>query len=163
MLACLLAGRLVTLGGLRWLRARADLIEAFVERPALQIENLVQLALDVVEDRGEIEAVERLAALLTQALQQVAQPVRSVTVGRTHTALHHAAQRLLQVTEVEQVVGETLQDVVRVEFDDVLRAVPLAVAEPIGHGGCLPSALPAERAGSEIRRGRTRRARSCPC
>ena len=115
------------------LGARADFVQPIAERALLEIQDLVQLALDVLEDRRQIEAVERVAALLTQLLQQIAQAVRPLPIRRAHAALQHAAQRLLQVAEIHQIVGQRLQHLVGVELGDVLRPIPLAVTEAVGH------------------------------
>ena len=89
--------------------------------------------LEIFEDGAEVELVERLPALLAQLLQQVTQPLRALRAGVAHAALQHVAQGVLQVAEVHQVVGEALEDVVRVEFGDLLRAVPFAV--PVAQHG----------------------------
>ena len=112
-------------GWLLRLRAGADFVQAIVERVPLHIQDLVELSLNVVKDRGEVEAFELLPPLLTQSLQQVAHAVGAVAVGCADAALHHVAQRLLQIAEREQVVGERLQDIVGVERRNVLRAIPL--------------------------------------
>ena len=115
----------------------ADFVEAVVEGVSLHVEDFVELALDVVEDGGEVEAFELLASLLAESLEQVAHAVGAFTVGSADAALHHVAQRLLEVAEGEQVVGEGLEDVVGVEGGDVLRAIPLRVSESGGHGHIL--------------------------
>ena len=100
-----------------------------VERVALDVEDLFELVLDVLKDGAEIEAVELLAPLLAELLEQVAQPVHAVAVRRAHAALHQVAQRVLQVTEVHQVVGQTLEHVVGVERRNLLSPIPLGVAK----------------------------------
>ena len=75
-----------------------------------------------------------LAALLAQLLQQVAQALGAVAHGVAHAALQQVAQGVLQVAEVHQVVGQGVEDIVRVERRDFLRAVPLRVAISNDHG-----------------------------
>ena len=85
----LLAGWLLRLG------SRTDFVQPIIQRVPLHIQDFFELALDVVEDRGQVEAFELLATLLPQSLQQVAHAVGAVAVGRANPALHHVAQRLL--------------------------------------------------------------------
>ena len=161
----LLARLRLFLAGFGRLRARADFVQPIAERALLKIKDFIQLALDVLENRRQIEAIERVAALLAQLLQQIAQAVGTLAVGRAHAALQHAAQRLLEIAEVHQVVGQRLQYIVGVELGDVLRSIPLAVAEAVGHRRL--SLLLRRRSfgtpAAQFRRGRRRRARSYPC
>ena len=131
-------------------RARADFVQPIIQRVALQVEDFVELALDVVEDRGEVEAFELLASLLAQTLEQVAHAVGAIAVGRADAALHHVAQGLLQIAEGEQIVGERLQDVVGVEGGNVLRAIPLRVSESGGHGHFLRTVWESLRSGTPL-------------
>ena len=103
-------------------------VEALVQGVALLLEDLLEALLDVLEGGREVEPVEGLAALLAQLLQQVAQALRAVAHGVAHAALQQVAQGVLQVTEVHQVIGEGIEDIVRIEGRDFLRAVPLGVA-----------------------------------
>ena len=145
------------------LRARADFVQPIIQRVPLQIENLVQLALDVVEDRRQVEPLQLLTPLLAQTLKQIAQTIRPISVGRANAALHHVAQRLLQVAERKQIVRQRLQHIVRVQRRDILRAVPLRVSESGGHGSDPYPLLSEWRVGLQSRRGRRCCCRPRPC
>ncbi len=60
-------------------------------------------------------------------------PLRSLEPG-----LHHPPQGGVEVAVVQQVVGDLREDLVGVELEADLRAVPPGVAEPSGHGRTLP-------------------------
>jgi hypothetical protein len=51
------------------------LLKAAVQRPLLQRQDLLQPLFDVLEHGVEIEAVQRLAALLPELLEEVPQPL----------------------------------------------------------------------------------------
>ena len=93
--------RHLLVGRRRRLRPRTDLVQPVVQRVSFKIEDLVELPLDVVEDRGQVEALKLLPALLPKPLKQIAHAVGAITVGHTDTALHHVAQRLLEISEGE--------------------------------------------------------------
>src|SRR3989304_6286228 len=68
------------------------LLEAAVQRAPLQREDLVQPLLDVLEHGAQVVAVQRLAALLAELLQQIAQPLHTLAQGIGPAALEQVAQ-----------------------------------------------------------------------
>ena len=118
------------------------------------VQDLFEPLLDVLEDGGEVVAVERLAALLAQLLEQVAQALHAVAEGIAHAALQQVAQRVLQVAEVHQVVGQRVEDIVGVERRDLLRAVPFGVAEAEVHGDIIWDTSPQKDTEGQGRRRR---------
>ena len=138
-----LAARAVRLvGGLRRrLGGAAGLGEPLVQRALFEVQDLAQLLLDLLHRAAEVELIEALAALLPQLVEQVAQSGRARSVRPAHPALHQVAQRVLQVAEVHQVVGEGLEDVTRLELGDLLAAVPCGVARKLRHGPAFRSSL----------------------
>src|SRR3990170_853836 len=109
-------------------------MEAAVQRTPLQREDLVQPLLDVLEYGVQVVAVQRLAALLAELLEEVAQPLHALPQRVAQAALEQVAQRVLEVAEVHEIVREPGEDVVRVKRPDLLRAVPFGVAEAERHG-----------------------------
>ena len=135
-----LAGRLNRLfEGLKRALAALELTVCFVETPvdgfSLEGHDLVELLLDVVEDGGEVVAVELLAALLAELLEEVAETFETLAEGVAHAALEEVAEGVLEVAEVQEVIGEAGEDVIGVEGRDILRAVPFGVAEAVDHAG----------------------------
>ena len=108
----------VTLGGTSVL----DLGE--IDGMALLVDDVGELTGDLVVDAAEVEALEPVAAGCTQALQQLAQPGDLFAVGRSQTVVHQPAQRGVDVTVLDQVVGDRGEDVVGVQLEATLRAVP---------------------------------------
>ena len=109
------------------------LVETAVEGVALEVHDLFQALLDVLEDGAEVVAVELLAALLAQLLEEVAQALHALAEGVAHAALEEVAEGVLEVAEVEEVVGQAGEDVVGVKRRDLLGAVPFGVAEAEVH------------------------------
>jgi hypothetical protein len=103
-------------------------VEPSVERVLLHVHDLVELALQVIEDGREVEPVELLPPLLPELLQEIPQTLHAVAHGVAHAALEEVAKGVLEVTEVHQVVGEVIEDVVRFEGWDFLGAVPHRIA-----------------------------------
>ncbi len=71
-----------------------------------------------------------LATTAAEVVEHLAQPFELLAVAVLEPRLHHAAERRVQVAVVEQIVGDLLEDVVRVQFEAGLRAVPAGVPEP---------------------------------
>src|SRR5206468_3716176 len=127
-----------------------ELTVCFVQTPvdgfSLEGHDLVELLLDVVEDGGEVVAVELLAALLAELLEEVAETFETLAEGVAHAALEEVAEGVLEVAEVQEVIGKTGEDIVGVEGRDILRAVPFGVAEAVGHAAIIrPHPGPAAR------------------
>src|SRR5687768_6026105 len=70
---------------------------SLIEGLALLLQDFLEALFDVVEGRGEVEPVERLAALLAELLEKVAQALGAVADRVAHAALQEVAQRVLQV------------------------------------------------------------------
>ena len=64
-------------------------------------------------------------------------PGDAFAVAVREAALHEALQGLVEVAVVEELVGQLAEDVVGVELEADLGAIPLGVAEP-GHGTSFP-------------------------
>src|SRR5207247_10783748 len=103
----------------------------------LEGHDLVELLLDVVEDGGEVVAVELLAALLAELLEEIAEAFQALAERVAHAALEEVAEGVLEVAEVQEVIGEAGEDVVGVKGRDVLGAVPFGVAEAVAHAGAI--------------------------
>ena len=71
-------------------------------------------------------------------LEEVTEALHAVALGVSHAALEQISERMLEVTEVHQVVGEVIEDVVRFERRDFLGAVPHRVAITQSHGASVP-------------------------
>jgi len=127
-------GRLLALRGLLALGLTARFFEAAVEGVLLHVEDFFELALEVIEDGGEVEAVELLAALLAKLLEEVAEALHAVAHGVAHAALEEVAEGVLEVAEVHEVIGEVIEDVFGLEGRDFLGAIPHGVAVAQGHG-----------------------------
>jgi hypothetical protein len=78
-------------------------------------------------------ALQLLPAAAGDALEQLAEPFELAPVRRLHTALQRPPQGGVEVTVVQQVVGDLPQDALGVELEPRLGAVPPAVAEPPCH------------------------------
>jgi hypothetical protein len=139
LLPLLTLWRLLTLFALLALWGLAvRLIQAPVEGVLLHPDDLFELSLQVIEHRGEVELIELLAALLTQLLEEVAEALHAVALWVSHPALEQVTERVLEVTEVHQVIGEVIEDVVRFERRDFLGAVPHRIAIAQSHGASVP-------------------------
>ena len=91
---------------------------------ALLVDDVVELAGDLVVDAAEVEAVEAVLALLAQLLEQLADALQAVAVAVPQALVHHPAQRRVDVAVVEQLVGQLLEQGVAVELEALLRPVP---------------------------------------
>jgi len=101
--AGLLAGLLTR--GLALLLAGLPLLaQAVTQGFALKVEDLVQLAADVLHHAAHVVLVQPLAPHLAQLLEEVAQALHAIALGRVHPALHQVPQRMLQISEVHEVV-----------------------------------------------------------
>ena len=57
-------------------------------------------------------------------MEEVAEALHAVALRVAHAALQQVAQRMLQVAEVHEIIGQVVEDVVRLERGDFLGAVP---------------------------------------
>ena len=120
----------------------AGLVDPAVDALAFLLDDLVELAGDVVVDAAEVVAVEQLAALLAQLVEHLAQALDVAAVAVAEALLQRAPQRRVEIAVVEQIVGELGEQVVGVEVEADLGAVPARVAERACH---QPRALYAAR------------------
>ena len=102
-------------------------IEALLDAGALLIDDVVQLLLDVFEDGAHVVAGEFLLAHLLEALHHVAHAGHAA-IAEVRAALHDPLQCAAQIAVLDHVVGDRLQEIVGIERVDVLRAVPVAIA-----------------------------------
>ena len=118
----------------RWSPVRSDmgvgLTLGVLDGVALLVDDVVELAGDLVVDAAEVEAVEPLLALLAQLLQQLAHALHALAVAVAQALVHHPPERGVDVAVVEQFVGQLLQQGVAVELEALLRAIPPRVGEP---------------------------------
>src|SRR5829696_939231 len=112
-----------------------------VDGVALFVHDVLELASDLVVDTPEVEPVEPLLALAAELLQQLAHALQAFAVAIPEALVHHPPQRGVDVTVVQQLVGELLEQGVAVELEALLRAVPAGVLEPRRHGSRLPPDL----------------------
>ena len=136
-----------------------DLIETLAERMAaavvtrlagqlvdglpVHLHHVAQLTGDVVVDAAEVVALEGLASLSPQLVEHLAQPLEPLTVGAVETVLHQPTQCRVEVTVIEQVVGDLGQDVGGVHLEADLRPVPARVADTVRstHAGTVAGRL----------------------
>jgi hypothetical protein len=108
-----------------------------VDGVALLVDDVVELAVDLVVDTTEVVLVEPLLTLLTDAVHQLAQPLQPLTVAVAQPLLHHPPQGGVHVSVVEQLVGELGEQVLRIELEPRLAAIPTRVREAGGHDRTL--------------------------
>jgi hypothetical protein len=99
----------------------------------LLVDDVVELAVDLVVDAAEVMAVESLLALLAEPGEQIAQPLQPFPFGAAHALLQHPAQRGIDVTVVQQLVGQLVEQEVGVDVEAALGSVPSRVREPCRH------------------------------
>ena len=92
--------------------------------------DLLELRPDIAEHVAQLVAIEQLVAPALQPLEQVVEPrdVLARGVGSAPAALDEPPQRLADVALGHHVLGERVEDLVRLEVHDRLRAVPARVA-----------------------------------
>ena len=96
--------------------------------------DVLELRPDVAEHIAKLVAIEQLIAPALQPLEQVveAREILARGVGSAPAALDETPQRLPDVALGHHVLGERVDDLVRLEIHDGLRAVPARVASPPG-------------------------------
>ena len=104
-----------------------------VDGVALLVDDVVELAGDLVVDPAEVEAVEAVLALAAQLLEQLAHALEALAVAVAQALVHHPPQRGVDVAVVEQLVGQLLEQRVAVELEPLLGAVPAGVREARRH------------------------------
>ena len=76
-----------------------------IDAVALFVDDVGELAGDLVVHATEVEALETISTGLAQALQQLAQTGDGVAIGRLQPVVHQPAQRRVDVSVLDQVVG----------------------------------------------------------
>ena len=117
---------------------RLGLAHGVVDGVALLVDDVVELAGDLVVDAAEIEAVEALLTLPAQPFEQLAHALHALAVAVAQALVHHPPQRGVDVAVVQQLVGQLLEQGVAVEVEPLLRAVPPRVREPGRHVVTVP-------------------------
>ena len=134
--AALVAGALGVLLGLA---------HGVVDGVALLVDDVVELAGDLVVDTAEVEAVEAVLALAAQLLEQLADALQALAVAVAEALVHHPAQGGVDVAVVQQLVGQLLEQRVAVELEPLLGAVPAGVGETRRHPATVPRPLSGRR------------------
>ena len=106
---------------------------AAVEGLALGVHDLVEAAGDVLPQPRQLVALQLLPPPAGDALQQLAQPFELAPVRRPHPALQGPPEGGVDVTVVEEIVGDLAQHALGVELEARLGAIPPAVPEPPRH------------------------------
>ena len=111
-------------------RCPARALQAALDPGPLLRHDLLELAPDVAQDVAEVEPLAQLLAPPAEPIHEVleAGQVGPRRVTAAPAALHQAAERLGDVALGHDVVGELVEDLVRVEVGDLLGAVPARVA-----------------------------------
>ena len=107
----------------------------------LLVDDVAQPLGDVLVGAAQVVAVEHLPPALAEPFEDLAHAGDPLAVAVREAALHEALQGLVEVAVVEELVGELAEDVVGVELEADLGAIPLGVPEP-GHASYVRPALP---------------------
>jgi hypothetical protein len=109
------------------------LVEASLHAGSFLQHDFLELAPDVAEDVAQLVAVEQLLTSLLDPVDHVLQPRQIVArrIRRSPAAIDEPPQRGLDVTVGHHVIGELVEDLVRVEVGQRLRAVPARVTRPV--------------------------------
>src|SRR5262249_34965162 len=97
---------------------------------------------DVLVHATEVELLERVLPPAAQLFEHVPDALQALAVAVSQPALHHPAQRGVEVAVVQQVVRDLVQDAIGVELEAHLGAVPAGVGEAARHARPV---LPARR------------------
>ena len=102
----------------------ARLLLELVDARPLHLDHVAQLLGDVVVDPAEVVALELVAPPPAETLEQLADAGESLAVLVAEARLEHATQGRVEVTVVQQVVGDLGEDAVGIELEADLGAVP---------------------------------------
>ena len=105
-----------------------------VDAVPLLVDDVGELAGDLVVHIPEIEPLETISTGLTQALEQLAQTGDGVAIGCVQPVVHQSPQGGVDIPVLDQVVGNRRQDVVGVRLEPALRPIPPRVRVPERHG-----------------------------
>jgi hypothetical protein len=119
-----LGGHLAGGVGAPLVTTRLRIAHGVLDRVSLLVDDVVELARDLVVDTAEIVTVEPLLTFLPELGEQVAQALQPLAVGAPHTVLHHPTQGGVDVAVIQQLVGELAEQGVGVEIEAALGAVP---------------------------------------
>ena len=106
---------------------RLVLAQPLIDGLALHVQDVVQLALDVLEEAGEIEALQLRPLAVAQALENVAQSLPMAAFGDRHAPRQQVAHGPAQIAVGHQVVHHLAEHLVRADAS-LLAAVPLGEA-----------------------------------
>jgi hypothetical protein len=103
-------------------------VDPILDPGPLAVDDPAEPLVDVAEHAVQVGPFELVAALLSEALHDPPQ-ARDVAAPRArHAALHEPLERAADVTLREDVVAQGAEDIVRVEWRQLLAAVPPRVA-----------------------------------
>ena len=108
-----------------------------VDGVALLVDDVGELPGDLLVHAAEIVALQPLAPLGAQPVEQLAQTLYALAPGVQPFA-HQPAQRGVHVAVVEQLVGQLAEERVGVELEAALGPVPARVPEPGDHAATVP-------------------------
>ncbi len=93
------------------------------------LEDLLKPPIDVVQHAVQVGSLELSLPLRAQALHDLAQPGDVATPRASQAALHEPLKGSAHVVLGQDVVGELVEHVVRIECRQLLAAVPSQVTE----------------------------------
>src|SRR5207249_7078261 len=99
-----------------------------IERVALQVEQLLQLLAQLAERLAQVDLLIATPHGLAELLQEVVEPHDTDALLPLEPLVEEPVEGLLHVVGEGEVLGELLEDAVRLEAD-LLRAVPRGVAD----------------------------------
>ena len=114
------------------------LLHQLVDGGPLVLLYLVELAGQLGHASVGVALGQHLGAPAPQLLEHVAQPRHLLAVGVAEAAAQQAAQRVVEITPGEEVVGEAGQQVVGVEVGEFLGAVPFRIVVAGAHRCVVP-------------------------
>ena len=100
-----------------------------IERRTFRLDDLAQRIGDVVVDTAEIVVLEDLATAFPEALHHVADALHVAAVAIGQAVLHHLPQGRVDVAVIEQLIRHLTEEVVGVEIETGLAAIPTRIGE----------------------------------
>ena len=104
-------------------------LNALVNAFSLCLLDLLQTLLQVLHERIHVVSLELILALLTQTLHEVTEAVYATTFTVLRSPAEKSLHRSRHIAIGQQVVGHRVHQVVRVELNELLRAIPARVAD----------------------------------
>ncbi|MDO8484504.1 MAG: hypothetical protein Q7S35_06120 [Candidatus Limnocylindrales bacterium] len=104
----------------------AGLVQSPLHAGPLFPHDLLELPPDVSQHVAELVPLQEFLTATLEPLEQVPQADQFAASGvaRAPAALHQASERLGQIPLGHHVIGERIENLVRIEIGDPLRAVP---------------------------------------